>query len=119
MIYSNRDIQVFTKGLMNIAIGIAIILITIHSLAPLFGGVFLIEAWFFYGSWIVLAFCIKFEARNILNFKSKKTGFIIANIVELLCYVLWLDPVWGITFGTFILAIKTIGYREYLKKQKI
>ncbi len=118
MIYSTKDIQVFTDTLMNIAIVFAIFLIIIHTLAPLLGGVFLINAWFYYGSWIVLAYCIKYEARNILNYKSKKTGFIIANIVELLCYVLWLDPVWGITFWTFMLGIKTVGYMKHMEKQK-
>ena len=64
MNYSSKEKHDIISGFANVFLGLGIILLVIHLLAPLFGGKLLIKALVIYGSWVGFALFMKYIAKE-------------------------------------------------------
>lgn len=116
MTWSTDELHDMLSGGANVFLALAIILLSIYLLAPLFGGKFLIGALLVYGSWIVFALCAKYEAKII---KAKKIGghkFILVNILESLFMLLWFSFPYNLAAAVLFLLVKFVGYKALSKQ---
>lgn len=116
MTLSTDEIHDALSGVANIFLALAVLILSVHILAPLFGGKFLISALLVYGSWIVFALCMKYDAKSI---KARKIGgykFILVNMFELLCIFLWFLFPYNLAAGVLFSLLKIFGYKSLLKQ---
>jgi hypothetical protein len=116
MPYSTDEIHDMLKGVANISIGLAIILLIPFILAPLFGGNFSLMALMYYGTWIGFSLCVKLEAKNI---KAKNIGgykSITTTIIELICIFIWAPFPYNLIGATIFSCLKYYSYRALKKR---
>jgi hypothetical protein len=103
------------SGLANLFLGLAVLILSLYLLAPLFGGIFLFAPLIGYGSWIMFALCMKYEAKSIRDKRIGGTKFILANILAVLCLLLWFPYPYNLVAGIVFSFLKVVGYKKLLK----
>jgi hypothetical protein len=105
--------------IINLYLALSVVFFLIHLVAPLLGGKLLYSAIVKYGSWIGMAFSLRF----ILNKVQRKVRI---NIVELAlltiyfgcCMILWLPPPLNILFFLLVIIGNIGGYIAQKKWQR-
>lgn len=112
-----KEIQTFIYSMSNISIVVAMIFLLLYLMAPLLGGLFYVTPIIYYGSWVVYALCVKYEAKNFLQFKTKKLQFILVNILEIGCFLILYEFIFAIIFASFLFFLKTAGANYHIKNE--
>ncbi|MFH1769081.1 MAG: hypothetical protein ABH833_00245 [Parcubacteria group bacterium] len=118
MPWSTNEIHDLLSGVANVFIALATLVLFVYILAPLFGGKFSFIALIYYGSWIGFSLCIKLEAKSIKDRKIGGNKFIIANIFELICLIIWFSFPYNLVAVVLFSFLKYFGFKE-LKKRVI
>ena len=113
---SNKNLLYFISILTNLFLFLSIILFVVYLIIPIIGGIFSSKALIIYGSWIGIAFAIKYIINKIKkNIKLKWYEFLILFLYSIVCMFLWFPLPFSFIFSIFIAVGNVVGYRAQQK----
>ena len=115
----NKNILYFISIVTNLFLFLSIILFVIYCIIPVIGGIFSSRAVVIYGSWIGIAFAIKYIINKIeKNIQLKWYEFLILFLYGTVCMFLWFSLPFNIVFSIFLAVANVVGYRAQIKSLK-
>ena len=98
--------------ILNCYMALSVIFFLIHLFAPLLGGKLLYSAVVKYGSWIGMAFTLKFISKKLLNrIRMKPVEWIFVSIYCSICMLLWFPYPINILFCFLVITGNIAGYK--------
>jgi hypothetical protein len=124
MEWSTDDISYVMSFVAKLFLVFLIFSLAVGVLAPLFGGKFILSGVLVNGGWMGFALCALFEARRIKAKQVDDTRFILVNIYEFLCWILWwllsfpfpYNVIGGALGGALFLFLKLSWYKRFRKQ---
>ena len=104
--------------LINCYLSLSIIFLSVHLLAPIFGGILVYQAIIKYGSWVGAAATLKYIHNKIKNkIRMKIISCTFISLYFSLCMFLWFIYPYNILFFLVMLVGTLVGYKAQEKWQ--
>jgi hypothetical protein len=113
---SEKNLLYFIAIVTNLYLYLSVIIFSIYLIIPFIGGIFSAKALVIYGSWIGIAFALKYLINKIQkDILLKWYEFLILFLYGTVCMFLWFPMPFNILFSIFIAIANIVGYRAQIR----